>query len=113
MPVPNCPQNITISDNTTLTCKEVAVQFQIPTAGLYNLNSDLFCGGLTDETLCAPLSCPITIINLGDNIAWNNNTKNIANWVSRYSNFTSAQFYSWNPYIGLDYVSHGTVVCVG
>jgi hypothetical protein len=103
----NCPQNITISDTTTLTCQEAAIQFQIPIAGMYNLNADLFCLGLTDMTLCAPLSCPITVVNLGDNIVWNNNTENIDNWVAGYSNFTSTQFYAWNPYISLDHVTHG------
>ncbi|KAF8859499.1 hypothetical protein BDZ45DRAFT_358156 [Acephala macrosclerotiorum] len=115
MPVSNCPQNITISNTTSLTCKEAAIQFQVPSAGLYNMNSnaDMYCGGLTDMTLCVPLSCPIGVVNLGDNIAWNNNTENIANWIAGFSNFTQAQFYSWNPYIGLDHVTHGTVVCMG
>ena len=110
-----CPQNITLTNATYLTCKEAALQFQVPSAGLYNMNSNssMFCGGLTDLTLCAPVSCPVAVINLGDNIVWNNNTQNIANWVAGFSNFTAAQFYSWDPYISLDHVTHGTVVCVG
>ncbi|KAF8862087.1 hypothetical protein BDZ45DRAFT_799471 [Acephala macrosclerotiorum] len=46
-------------------------------------------------------------------VIWNNNTENIVNWVAGFSNLTLARFYTWNPYINLDHVTHGTVVCVG
>lgn len=68
--------------------------------------------GLSDQTICAPLSCPVAVVNLG-NVVQTNNTESIANWVAGFSNFTIAQFYAWNPYISLDHVTHGTVVCVG
>jgi hypothetical protein len=85
------------------------IQDQIPSAGIYNLNSGLYCLGLSGQIICAPLSCPVAVIDLGT-VVWNRNTENIADWVS---NFTLAPFYTWNPYISLDHVTHGTVVCVG
>lgn len=106
-----CPQTIVVNDS--LTCQQAALQYQIPSQGLYNLNDDMFCLDLSGETLCAPLSCPITTVDLGSAIAWNNNTLGVANWVANYSNFTLTQFISWNPYIGQGHVTHGTTVCVG
>lgn len=32
-----CPQAITISQNTTLTCQQMAIAYEIPTAGIRNL----------------------------------------------------------------------------
>lgn len=112
-PASTCPQNITIDGATNLTCAEAAIVYEIPTAGLHNLNRYLFCPALTNTTLCAPLSCPITVISLGDNIGTTNNTLPVPTWVASYSNFTLTQFLAWNPYLGLDHVTEGTTVCVG
>lgn len=112
-PASTCPQTITINGATNLTCAEAAVVYEIPKAGLHNLNRYLFCPALTNTTLCASMPCPITIISLGDNIGTTNNTLPVSTWVASYSNITLTQFLAWNSYFGLDHVTEGTKVCVG
>jgi hypothetical protein len=90
-----------------MTCQEASIYFQVPTAGLKNLNSVLYCRGLTNTTLCAPLSCPITTVDIDPS------SMDIAQWVAKYANFTLTQFYSWNPYLGLAMVANGDSVCAG
>ena len=106
-----CPQTLNINGSSSLTCQQAAVQFEVPIAGLRNLNNDLFCGGMSNRTLCAPLSCDIATVDLGT-VGATNDTVNIPKYVTQYTNFTLTQFYAWNPYIGQDYVRHGDTVCV-
>ncbi|KAL3489583.1 hypothetical protein BJX62DRAFT_238980 [Aspergillus germanicus] len=96
-----CPQTLDIAGSIAMTCQEASVYFQVPTAGLLNLNSALHCRGLTNTTLCAPLSCPIAIVDI-ESI-----NMDIAQWVATYANFSLTQFYSWNPYLGLAMVANG------
>lgn len=90
-----------------MTCQEATVYFQVPSAGLMNLNNDLNCMTLINRTICAPLSCPITTVDIDNNII------TVAEWVARYANFTLTQFLTWNPYIGLSIMAHGDTVCSG
>ncbi|RAK75243.1 LysM peptidoglycan-binding domain-containing protein [Aspergillus fijiensis CBS 313.89] len=62
---------------------------------------------LINRTICAPLSCPITTVDIDNNII------TVAEWVARYANFTLTQFLTWNPYIGLSIMAHGDTVCSG
>jgi hypothetical protein len=92
-----------------LTCQEAAIYFQVPIAGLQNLNTpgDLNCRRLTNITLCAPLACPITIADIDAN------NIHVDHWVARYANFSLPQFYTWNPYHGLPLLANGDIVCSG
>ncbi|KAJ6030994.1 hypothetical protein N7540_001726 [Penicillium herquei] len=58
-------------------------------------------------TICAPLSCPITVIDV------NTSTIHVTEWVDQYANFTLTQFLTWNPYIGLPVMANGDTVCSG
>ncbi|KAA8564642.1 hypothetical protein MFRU_013g01880 [Monilinia fructicola] len=108
----DCPQNISISSSEIYTCQEAAVKFRIPTAGLYNLNNDLDCSGLTDITLCAPMSCPILVINTGATDIAHANIP-VSTVVSKYTNLTLAEFYSYNQFISYDFVVKSHAVCIG
>jgi hypothetical protein len=109
-----CPQTITISGSQSYTCAEALAEFRIPTAGLRNLNNDISCSGksLNNRTLCAPMSCPIMTVDLNSTEPATQ-TENIENFVARYTNFTVAEFYSWNSYIGVDFVRQGDTICAG
>ncbi|KAL4781513.1 hypothetical protein BJX76DRAFT_363531 [Aspergillus varians] len=102
-----CPQTLDIAGSIAMTCQEASVYFQVLTAGLLNLNSALYCRGLTNTMLCAPLSCPIAVVDI-ESI-----NMDIAQWVATYANFSLTQFYSWNPYLGLAMVANGDSVCAG
>lgn len=88
------------------------MKFRIPTAGLYNLNNDLDCSGLTDITLCAPMSCPILVINTGATDIAHANIP-VSTVVSKYTNLTLAEFYSYNQFISYDFVVKSHAVCIG
>lgn len=107
-----CPQTLSITGSTVLTCQAAAIQFQVPIAGLRNLNNDLQCRNLAEGTICAPMSCPIAVVNLRA-VTDTDDTLNLPNFVSTFDNMTLAQFYAWNPYIGVDFVRQGDAVCVG
>ncbi|TGO09352.1 hypothetical protein BTUL_0169g00060 [Botrytis tulipae] len=100
----DCPQNISITSSEIYTCQEAVMKFGIPTVGLYNLNNDLDCSGLTDRTLCAPMSCPILVVNTGATDFANANVP-VSIVVSEYTNLTLADFYSYNSFISYDFVS--------
>ncbi|KAF7884808.1 hypothetical protein EAF00_010626 [Botryotinia globosa] len=108
----DCPQNISITSSEIYTCQEAVMKFGIPTAGLYNLNNDLDCSGLTDRTLCAPMSCPILVVNTGATDFANANVP-VSIVVSEYTNLTLADFYSYNSFISYDFVVQNHTVCVG
>lgn len=90
-----------------MTCQEAATYFEVPTGGLNNLNNDLNCLTLINRTICAPLSCPITVIDVNASII------HVTEWVDQYGNFTLTQFLTWNPYIGLPVMANGDTVCSG
>jgi hypothetical protein len=102
-----CPQTLNITGSMNLTCQEAAVTFEVPMGGLTNLNNDLDCLTLINRTICAPLSCPITVIDI------NTTTIHVNEWVANYANFTLTQFLTWNPYIGLPIMANGDTVCSG
>ncbi|KAM3151143.1 hypothetical protein ABEW05_008520 [Botrytis cinerea] len=88
------------------------MKFGIPTAGLYNLNNDLGCSGLTNRILCAPMSCPILVVNTGATDFANANVP-VSIVVSEYTNLTLADFYSYNSFISYDFVVQNHTVCIG
>lgn len=98
-----CPQIINSTNNQT--CADIALQYQVPSAGLLNLNNDLVCFNLGQRSICAPHSCPITI-NTGT-------TMSISPFLAQFSNFTKSQFLAWNQYIDTRIISNGDAVCVG
>ncbi|KAJ5987635.1 hypothetical protein N7451_012000 [Penicillium sp. IBT 35674x] len=102
-----CPQTLNITGSMNLTCQEATVTFEVPMGGLTNLNNDLDCLTLINRTICAPLSCPITVIDI------NTTTIHVNEWVANYANFTLTQFLTWNPYIGLPIMANGDTVCSG
>ncbi|ESZ92887.1 hypothetical protein SBOR_6750 [Sclerotinia borealis F-4128] len=108
----DCPQNISISSSEIYTCQEAVVKFGIPSAGLYNLNNDLDCSGLTDRTICAPMSCPILVVNTGATDFANANVP-VSIVASEYTNLTLADFYSYNYFISYDFVVQNHTVCIG
>ncbi|KAL2788710.1 hypothetical protein BJX66DRAFT_352538 [Aspergillus keveii] len=104
-----CPQILQVTGDLDFTCQEASVYFQVPTAGLMNLNAAdyLDCWKITNTTLCAPLSCSLAIVDI------NSNNIHVDHWVARYANFTLTQFYTWNPYLGLPLLANGDAVCAG
>jgi hypothetical protein len=98
-----CPQIINSTNNQT--CADIALQYQVPSAGLLNLNNGLVCFNLGQRSICAPHSCPITI-NTGT-------TMSISPFLAQFSNFTKSQFLAWNQYIDTRIISNGEAVCVG
>ncbi|KAJ6032576.1 hypothetical protein N7540_003308 [Penicillium herquei] len=102
-----CPQTITVSQNTTMTCQELAIAYNIPTAGIWNLNNDVYCNWVTDQDICAPLSCPITVVSTDASFV------NVDDYIYHYANFTMTQFLTWNPYIGSRQIANGDAICVG
>ncbi|KAJ6153687.1 hypothetical protein N7470_006646 [Penicillium chermesinum] len=86
-----CPQTITISQNTTLTCQQMAIAYEIPTAGIRNLNNDLDCNWVNDQDVCAPMSCPIAVVSTSSS------SINVDEYIRNQDNFTMTQFLTWNP----------------
>ncbi|KAF7872589.1 hypothetical protein EAF04_003509 [Stromatinia cepivora] len=107
-----CPQNITISGEEQYTCHEAFVKFKIPTAGLFNLDNSLYCSGLSNTTLCAPMSCPILVVNTGGTSFADVNVP-VASFVRDYTNSTLTDFYSYNSYLSYGFVSQNDTVCIG
>ncbi|KAK3933532.1 hypothetical protein QBC46DRAFT_463001 [Diplogelasinospora grovesii] len=60
-----CPQNISVAASESYTCQQAAVQFGIAMSGLFNLNNNLNCRNITGTSICAPMSCPVTVVDLG------------------------------------------------
>ncbi|KAJ5219687.1 hypothetical protein N7468_008891 [Penicillium chermesinum] len=102
-----CPQTITISQNTTLTCQQMAIAYEIPTAGIRNLNNDLDCNWVNDQDVCAPMSCPIAVVSTSSS------SINVDEYIRNQDNFTMTQFLTWNPYIGSRQIANGDAICVG
>ncbi|KAF2121004.1 hypothetical protein BDV96DRAFT_641641 [Lophiotrema nucula] len=99
----DCPQ--VINTTTNQTCASVTLAHQIPLSGLRNLNNDLTCSNLGNSSLCAPISCPMTV--------WTGNTTSLSTVIRQYTNFTQQQFLGWNKYINTDVISYGETICVG
>ncbi|PQE11550.1 Chitin- type 1 protein [Rutstroemia sp. NJR-2017a WRK4] len=108
----DCPQTISIPSSETYTCREAVEKFRIPSAGLYNLNNDLDCSRLTDRTICAPMSCPILVVNTGATDFANMNVP-ISTVVQQYTNLTVADFYTYNYFISYDWVVQNDTICIG
>jgi hypothetical protein len=102
-----CPQTITISQNTTLTCQQMAIAYEIPTAGIRNLNNDVDCNWVTDQDVCAPMSCPIAVVSTSSS------SINVDEYIRNQDNFTMTQFLTWNPYTGSRKIANGDAICVG
>ncbi|PQE12847.1 Peptidoglycan-binding Lysin subgroup protein [Rutstroemia sp. NJR-2017a BBW] len=108
----DCPQTISIPSSETYTCREAVEKFRIPSAGLYNLNNDLDCSRLTDRTICAPMSCPILVVNTGATDFANMDVP-ISTVVQQYTNLTLIEFYTYNYFISYDWVGQNDTICIG
>lgn len=97
-----------------MNCTGIAVEYGIPLSGIRSLNPDLYCSGITNMTLCAPMLCPIGIVTLGNGtVDATSDTMDISSYVTEYTNFTVADFYAWNPYVQFEFLRHGDPICIG
>jgi len=98
----NCDQMLNIT--TPMNCLEIAMAYQIPVAALVALNPGLTCYAVSNQSACAPYSCPIGISAV---------QQSYGPLVANYNNFTEIQFHSWNPLINPVVILAGDPVCVG
>lgn len=79
------------------------MEYQLAIASLRELNV-FSCLSSDERDICAPLSCPITLVP---------ETGSIEVFMSSYTNFTMVQFFEWNPYIDTVVLGKDDTVCVG
>ncbi len=104
-----CDQEIVFSRSPSayrVTCDAFALQYNIPSAALEDLNDNVDCNGLEDITICAPLLCQVRVV---DDITRSSPQQ----FIQDMGNLTLTQFMSWNPSAGMRNLQYGEVVCIG
>ncbi|MCJ1394842.1 hypothetical protein MMC18_007722 [Xylographa bjoerkii] len=97
----SCPR--VIFPNTGQACQDFVIQNEVATAALSGLNGGFTCSALS-ASYCAPAPCPVTVVQaLGD----------YKSFVAGYTNITLTQFKTWNPFVDVNMLQVGDVVCVG
>ncbi len=97
-----CDYHVTREDTTALTCSQLSLRWNIPTASLQALN-DISCASVSGTSFCAPDVCGIAVVpKLTD----------VRAFLESYDNITMTQFVEWNPFANLLALQEGDTVCV-